>query len=347
MAAKLMNSIKVLVVGAGSIGRRHIANLLNLGVNVSYYSYRGASVCGAEPVVDLELALQSDFDAVFVANKTDQHMDVAIKAAHEGKHLFIEKPLATSLVRSEELQNIVQQQNLVVETGFMLRFHPNLVWIKQSLDEGVLGDIMYLSASVGQWLPDWRPESDHRTSYSAFRNSGGGVIFDLIHELDLVYWLAGEIAEVSAMTRYVESLAIETEAIAQVGLRLKSGVLAQVHLDYVRPAYSRRLEIVGERGVLSWDYLTNKVSLTRRDGTQELVHRAPIGFERNNMFQSHMAVFLERITNVRAVVASSPLNESIAVLKIALACHQSAESNCWVVPSEIDSNYRAKVIKKQ
>ncbi len=341
-----MNSIKVLVVGAGSIGRRHIANLLNLGVEVSCYSYRGGSVYGAEPVTDLQAALQSDFDAVVIANKTDQHMDVAIRAAYEGKHLFIEKPIATSLAGSEELQNIVQQSSLVVEAGFMLRLHPNLLWIKQSLEQGVLGDVMYLSASVGQWLPDWRPESDYRTSYSAFRNSGGGVIFDLIHELDLVYWLTGEIAEVSAMTRNVESLAIETEAIAQVGLRLKSGVLAQVHLDYVRPAYSRRLEIVGARGILSWDYLSNKVFLTREDGTQELVHSASVGFERNNMFQSHMALFLDRIIGARAV-AASPLNESIAVLKIALACHQSAESNCWVVPSEIDSNYRAKVIKKQ
>lgn len=346
MAARPMNSVKVLVVGTGSIGRRHIANLLNLGVQVSSYSYRGTSVIGADPVTDLAAALQSDFDAVVVANKTDQHLDVAIRAAHAGKHLFIEKPVATCLAGCEELQNIVQQRSLVVEAGFMLRFHPNLLWIKQSLDEGVLGDVMYLSASVGQWLPDWRPDSDYRNSYSAFRSSGGGVIFDLIHELDLVYWLAGEVAEVSAMTRYVESLAIETEAIAQVGLRLNSGVLAQVHLDYVRPAYKRQLEIVGTRGVLSWDYLTNEVSLTRGDGAEELVHGAPFGFERNTMFQSHMAVFLERITKAKAV-AASPLNESIEVLKIALACHQSAEKNCWVVPSEINSSYQPKVIERQ
>lgn len=341
-----MNSLKVLVVGTGSIGRRHIANLLDLGVKVSFYSYRGADVVGADSVTDLASALKSDFDAVVVANKTDQHMDVAIRAAHEGKHIFIEKPVATCLVGCEELQNIVQQRSLVVEAGFMLRFHPNLLWIKQSLDEGVLGDVMYLSASVGQWLPDWRPESDYRTSYSAFRSSGGGVIFDLIHELDLVYWLAGGVAEVCAMTRYFESLAIETEAIAQIGLRLKSGVLAQVHLDYVRPAYNRRLEIVGTNGVLSWDYLKNKVSLTRGNGTEVLVHSAPLGFERNTMFQSHMAVFLERITNA-SVAAASPLNESIEVLKIALACHQSAEKNYSVVPSGIDSSYQVKVIEKQ
>lgn len=290
-----MNSVKVLVVGTGSVGRRHIANLLNLGVQVSSYSYRGTSVIGADPVTDLAAALQSDFDAVVVANKTDQHLDVAIRAAHAGKHLFIEKPVATCLAGCEELQNIVQQRSLVVEAGFMLRFHPNLLWIKQSLGEGILGDVMYLSASVGQWLPDWRPDSDYRTSYSAFRSSGGGVIFDLIHELDLVYWLAGEVAEVSAMTRYVKSLAIETEAIAQVGIRLKSGVLAQVHLDYVRPAYSRRLEIVGTRGVLSWDYMTNKVSLKRGKEQKNLCIALLLGSSATLCFKVTWPCFLKEL----------------------------------------------------
>ena len=335
--------MKVLVVGTGSIGRRHTANLQALGADVSTYSYGGIRLKGVKSVMDLDLALQSDFDAVVVANNTNEHMDVSMKAALKGKHLFIEKPLATNLKGSEFLYEIAQRMGLVVEVGFMLRTHPNLIWIKQALADGVLGDLMYIYAAVGQWLPDWRPNSDYRTSYSAYRARGGGVIYDLIHELDLVYWLAGEVSEVSAMSRYVKSLAIETEAIAQIGLRFKTGVLAQVHLDYVRPGYGRKLEIVGSNGVLSWDYLTNKVFFTRGADPEEIVHSVEEGYERNIMFKTHMGLFLDRI-NKKSLDAISPLNDSIEVLKIALACHKSAEKHCWVLPSEISNSFEPKMM---
>ena len=261
--------MKVLVVGTGSIGKRHISNLLDLGAKVSAYSYRaaeGASTdSGSGLVEDLPNALRGNYDAVVVANSTNQHMDVALEAAREKKGLFIEKPLSVSLAGVAELQRLVEVNGLIVESGFMLRLHPNLIWIKQYLAEGALGEVMHMRASVGQWLPDWRPGTDYRKGYGAFRKTGGGVIFDLIHELDLVNWLVGTVVDVTAMTRRVACLGIETEAIAQIGLRTESGALAQVHLDYVRPGYGRELEIVGKLGVLSWNYTTGTVSLSRGD----------------------------------------------------------------------------------
>ena len=176
-----------------------------------------------------------DLNAVVIANSTDLHTGVALEAARRKKGLLIEKPLSTSLAGCDELQALTEPHSLVVEMGFMLRFHPNLVWIKHYLESNSLGELTFIRASVGQWLPDWRPGTDHRVGYSAFRTTGGGVIFDLIHELDLVHWLAGTVVSVTAMTRHVGSLNIETEAIAQIGLRLKSATSAQIHLDYVRP----------------------------------------------------------------------------------------------------------------
>ncbi len=321
--------MRILVVGTGSIGRRHISNLSSLGVEVSAFSYRAANAVPIEPEAgvqihtDLERAFEEDFTAVVIANRTDLHMDVALRAARGGKHLFIEKPLAVSLEYSDELVRLVKENTLVVESGFMLRLHPNLVWIKSYIGKNLLGELMHLRAAVGQWLPAWRPNTDYRNSYSAFRSTGGGVIFDLIHELDMVRWLAGPVIEVSALTRYVESLGIETEAIAQIGLRLQSGALAQVHLDYIRPGYGRTLEIVGTLGVLIWDYTTGTVFLAKGDGSFEVVHRVPEWFERNSMFVEHMSHFLLRLASPGCVAVSS-LDDGIQALKIALACHRSA-----------------------
>lgn len=339
--------MKALVVGTGSIGRRHISNLLHLGVEVAAYSYRGKS-SGVQSL-DGRVALlehwsdglSGDLDAVVVANSTEQHVEVALRAARMGKAIYIEKPLSVSLAGTDELAQLIDTHHLVVEAGFMLRAHPNLVWIKKSIDDGVLGELMHLRASVGQWLPDWRPGTDHRLGYGAFRQKGGGVIFDLIHELDLVNWLGGRVADVAAMTRKVPMLEIQTEAVAQIGLRLDSGALAQVHLDYVRPGYGRTLEVVGHQGVLSWDYSRGEVSLGLPDGSVRVVHRIPADFDRNSMFLAHMEHFLRRIA-APGIPALSSFQDGMDALRVALACHQSASERRNIHPDEVDRNFEVK-----
>jgi predicted dehydrogenase len=332
--------VNVLVVGTGSVGRRHISNLLYLGVDVAAFSYRAADgnlaifPAGVKQVDDLEQALNHNFDGIVIANSTDLHMDVALDAARNGRNLFIEKPLSASLAGCEELLALTRSYGAVVEIGFMLRLHPNLIWIRQYLRSGLLGEVMHIRASVGQWLPDWRPGSDYRKGYGAFRNTGGGAIFDLIHELDVVSWLAGAVRDVTAMTRHVDKLGIETEAIAQIGLRLESGVLAQVHLDYVRPVYGRSMEIVGAQGVLYWDYTAGAVSLTRSDGVTSVVHQVPSDFERNAMFRDHMLHFLNRISDSEIQPAAS-LDDGVNILRVAIASHKSAEERRCVRPDEI------------
>lgn len=339
--------MKVLVVGTGSIGKRHISNLIRLGSEVFAHSYRATEGISSfshpkvQLVKNLRDALQADFDAVVIANRSDLHIDIALEAAKAGKNLFIEKPLSVSMAGAEDLLKLVEEHTLVVETGFMLRCHPNLLWIKQYLANNSIGDLMYLRASVGQWLPNWRPGTDHRTGYGAFRKTGGGVIFDLIHELDVVSWLAGNVVDVNAMTRYVETLEIETEAIAQISLRLDSGALAQVHLDYVRPLYGRDLEIVGTQGVLYWNYLAGTVSLAKSDDSMEIVHCVPPGFVRNSMFEHHMTHFLRRLLSP-TLGPIAPLADSINVMRVALACHLSAEERRCVYPNEIDNHFKRK-----
>lgn len=329
--------MKVLVVGTGSIGKRHIGNLLELGANVLAFSYRPDAQT-LDPrvtrVPDLAAALVSDIDAVVVANRTDQHMAVALQAAQAGKHLFLEKPLAASMTGVDQLLACVQQKNLVVEAGFMLHTHPNLLWIREFLRQGRLGEIWHMRAAVGQWLPDWRPGTDHRQGYGAFKALGGGVTFDLIHELDLVQWLLGPVTDVTAMMRQAAVLEIETEAVAQIGLQLASGALAQVHLDYLRPGYGREMEIVGRQGVLRWDYVQGLVTLEEAGQAPREVHRVPDGFVRNHLFLTHMRHFLQRL-QLPTLPAVSPLDEAAAVLRVALAAHRSAAQRQHVRPCDM------------
>ena len=329
---------KVLVAGTGSIGSRHIENLLSLGADVLTYSYR------REPRSEtwrdrvrvfqrLDDAFAAEPDAIVVANRTDQHLDVALRGAREGRALFIEKPLSHSLTGIDELVREAESRALVIESGFMLRLHPNAIWLKSFLEAGELGDLFYCRAVVGQHLPEWRPMQDHRASYSASAVCGG-VIFDLSHELDLVAWLFGPIDAVQAMTAHAPSLQIQSEAIAQIGLRTAGGLLAQVHMDYVRPVYGRTLEVAGSHGVVTWDYVEGIVSMTTPGHGTTIVHRVPATFTRNDFFLAHMRHFLARLAD-RSLAPVSSLSDGVAALRTALACRQSAAEGRLVRPADI------------
>lgn len=329
--------MRILVVGTGSIGKRHIENLLAMGAEVCFFSYRGRDLGLSDiatQVFRLDESLESDVDAVVIANRTDQHISVAICAARAGKHLYIEKPLSVCMSGVRELQQIVNEKQLVVEAGFMLRSHPNLLWIREQLSKGLLGEVWYMRGIVGQWLPDWRPTDDHRRGYAASEALGGGVTLDLIHELDLVQWLLGPVLDVTAIMRTVGVLEIQTEAIAQICLELVSGRSAQVHLDYLRPGYAREMEIVGRGGVLRWDYLQGVVTLEEPYQAPREVHRVPSGFCRNDLFTAHMLYFLRRVKSPKLAAASS-LDEAVSVLKVALAARQSAKQRRHVRPTEL------------
>jgi predicted dehydrogenase len=334
----------VLVVGTGSIGSRHIGNLLSLGASVLTYSYRRQSRSDpwrdhVRPFDDLDEAFAAAPDAVVISNRTDQHIEVALRGAREGRALFIEKPLSHSLVGVDQLLRESEARALVVESGFMLRLHPNLLWLKSFLDAGELGDLFSCRAAVGQYLPEWRPLQDHRESYSASPTCGG-VVFDLVHELDLMAWLFGTIDAVQAMTARAACLEIASEAIAQIGLRTAAGVLAQVHLDYVRPVYTRTLEVVGSRGVLTWDYVEGSITIATRGGGSRIAHRVLEGFTRNDLFLAHMRHFLARLTQP-SLPAVSSLKDGIAALRTALACRQSARDARLVRPADVSAAFVA------
>ena len=332
--------MKILVIGAGSIGRRHISNLLALGHEAHAYSHRFASGMahalpeGARLVSDLGALQAERWDGVVVANRTDQHLDTAMLALQNCTALFIEKPIAPSLQGLADFQDACQAKQAVVEIGFMMRLHPSLVWIKQYIESGQLGQIMHLHASLGQWLPDWRPGTDHRQGFGAFYRYGGGVILELIHELDLAQWMLGSVIDVSAMHRQVDALEIQTEAIAEMTLRTADGALAHVHLDYVRPGFGRTLEIVGTQGVLQWDYNRGSVVLIQANLTTEVMHQDPPHFERNTLFKNHMEHFLRRIADPKLAAISS-LDNGVQALRVALAAHLSARQRRHVRPSEV------------
>jgi predicted dehydrogenase len=324
-------SRRMLVVGCGSIGKRHIGNLLKLEAGEIYACdvraerrAEAAERCGIETFANLSDALAREPQAIVVAVPPSLHIPVALEAAERGCHLFIEKPLAAGTERVGDLLDIVKRRRLTALVGCNMRFHPGLRRVKDLLDADGVGTVFTARAAFGQYLPDWHPYEDYRAGYSARRDLGGGIILDAIHEIDYLRWLAGEIQSVACFAGRLSSLEIETEDTAALLLRFANGALGELHVDYIQRAYSRGAEIIGEKGTIRWDYAARAVRWYSADDRRWRVFDDPESWEPNDMYLDEMRHFLRCLDG--AEWPALDLINAKRVLEIALAAKAAAES---------------------
>lgn len=249
--------MNILVIGCGSIGKRHIRNLVSLKAGeVSAFDVAAekADGLGVKVFTDMEAALSQDgLEAVFICTPPSLHVAQALKALETGLHCFIEKPLSNGTEGIDELIRASEERRKVVMVGYNTRFSPNFIRLKTMIDAGAIGKVLSLRASIGYFLPYWRPHEDYRKGYGARRELGGGIILDASHEIDYVRHLLGEVDEVFAVVKKISDLDINTEDFAEVTMRHKDGAYSQIHFDYLQSNYRRSCEVIGSKGMLLWD----------------------------------------------------------------------------------------------
>lgn len=312
--------MKILVIGSGSIAQRHISNLLLLGhevlVHSKFFEGRDLVIDGVKLKI-IEDPKWVEYGGVVIANSTNEHMQFGLNCANFEIPIFIEKPLSNSFDLTYEFVNIVEKKKLVVEAGFMLHAHKQINQIKTYISKKSLGEICYVRAAVGQWLPDWRPGREYKTGYASMKDQGGGVLLDLIHEVELVQSLFGKIHDKRIYTGNCRKLEIETESIATINGIFENGAICHIEMDYIRRNYVRELEIVGDLGSLYWDYSKQRLILSQV-GRDDIVNDlSDQEFNRNDMYLDHMRHFIARIENP-SIGALSHLHESMAALETVL-----------------------------
>jgi predicted dehydrogenase len=323
----------VLVAGAGSIGRRHMANLRKLGIHKLAAADRDAArlkpvvdELGVEAFADLEEALRVfKPDVVFVCTPPAFHIEQALSALRSGADVFIEKPLSHSTEGVGALKAEAGKRGRVVQVGYNLRFNPGIQTLKRLVEEGVAGRILWARAEVAQYLPNWRPWQDYRQSYTARRELGGGIILDASHEIDYILWLLGPPRELTCMAGQVSGLETNVEDCATILLRLRSGAQADVHMDFAQRTASRSCVLAGECARLEWEYAENQVRIIRPEDAPEVIK---YDFETNQMYIAEVEDFFSCVHN--RVTLNQSLAESELTLEVALAALASAAEHKWV-----------------
>ena len=290
--------MKFLIAGYGSIGRRHLRNLLALGENdiLLYRSKRSTlpeDEIAAYPVeTDLRAALAHRPDAVIISNPTALHLDVAIPAAEQGCHILLEKPIAHNLERIPELRAALARGGGQLLVGFQLRFHPTLRKAAELLAAGAIGRPVSARAAWAEYLPAWHPWEDYRAGYAARADLGGGVLLTLCHPFDYLRMLLGEYRVVSALGGSLGDLGLAVEDLAEVGVRFESGAVGTIHVDYLQQPPSHTLEITGTQGSLRWDNADGSLTLFRAGEPGPETFLPPQGFERNTLFLDELRNFI-------------------------------------------------------
>lgn len=279
----------ILVVGGGSIGQRHIKNLLSLGAAVSL----------VEPVKDLlpvegmtaghrniEAALgmdSHDFDSyigAIVAVPTHLHAECALPLLRLGLPVLIEKPLAHTVESAELLRPYANQ----IRVGYSMRNSPPIECIKQHLYE--IGKVLHFQATVGQDLRQWHPNESYTSWYMSFRKQGGGAALDLSHELDYAQYLVAPVNEAVAFVGHVDkTLEITSDDLFNAMGWLGQATRFTVHTDLIDREYNRKVRILGERGTIDWDHVRGTV----RVNGSEITYDA----DRNIQFMREAELFLD------------------------------------------------------
>ena len=321
----------ILVAGCGSIGKRHIRNLqaLKVGDIIAYDVQRSRSSqveqeFSIKTYDDLERALAQHPEVTLVCTPTSLHIPLAVSAARQGCHLFIEKPLSHSVDGVDELIGIITDKSLVALVGCNMRFHPGIALMKELLEKESIGKILGARVEAGQYLPDWHPWEDYRQGYSANRFLGGGVILDVIHEIDYITWFLGDVSRVVCFSGKLSSLEIDTEDIAEVLLWLESGAIAEVHMDYIQRSYGRSCQLIGEEGTILWDFSDRQVKVYSSRTGEWQVFSESLDYDTNQMYIDEMKHFVQCLEGINRPVQDVKAGKR--TLEVALAAKESSET---------------------
>ena len=284
----------VAVMGTGSIGVGHLkalgrlARVAPLAIPVRAQRVEELRARGCQAVSTLQEASSEGARLGVIATETNRHVPDGLAAIRLGWDLLVEKPLARSAPEARQLAAEARRAGRWLIVGCVLRHADSLKAFREQLPR--VGALHTVRIECQSYLPDWRPTRPYRESYSA-RADDGGVLRDLIHEVDYAGWLFGWPASLHARVDNLGRLGIEAEESADLWWQAPGGYGVSIHLDYLTTPSRRRLVACGEHGTITWDGVAQTVAVAVAGQAEDHVRRYPQ--TRDDMLMAQARAFLD------------------------------------------------------
>ncbi len=309
--------MKICFIGLGSIGTRHLRNLVKIlserGIEYEIHALRTSNrelPEDVEKIIDKQFTsyetMGNDYDIVFITNPTNKHYETLMNVIPKTRHIFIEKPLFMDLKNG--IESISVKPGSVDYVAAPLRYNAVFPFI----EEFVKKNRVYSARAIcSSYLPEWRKNVDYRKNYSAKKDMGGGVSLDLIHEWDYLKLLFGIPRKLFYLCGTKSELEIDSDDIA-VYIAEYTDKIVELHLDYFGRRSVRQLELFTESGTMKADFISQTVSFDNGSEKNDI----PVSIV-NDPYVSEMNHFIDLCTGVKKDNLND-IKTAYGTLKIAL-----------------------------
>ncbi len=323
--------MKIMFVGLGSIGQRHLQNAKKIFKRAKFFAYRVKKTKNV--IINTKLIKKDNFrnyykineiynfhdakkikpDITFICNPSSLHLDTAIKFAKIGSHIFIEKPLGYNKKKISILKKNLKKKKLTSMIGFQTRFHPAIIYLKKIIKNKKYGKVKYANFKNLTYLPNHHPYENYSLSYASVKKLGGGALPCLIHEIDLISYFFGNPIKVESISS--NSNLIKTEADNNFAALLhykKNDNLFNVYvkLSLTDVSEKRYFTIEFEKKTIQMDLNNNKLTIYSNKKNQI---KRKFNISRNKLFELELIHFKKCILKnkdpVTSVFKNQPTNE--------------------------------------
>lgn len=322
--------MNILVCGFGSIGKRHVDNLLSLTLEVSVWKPSFTDIelktlfgLGVKSFVDLSIALQQA-DAVVIASPPEHHVAIFNAAILACKHVYLEKPVSYNINSISNM--LIPSADIVIEIGCQLRNHPALLCMREYLsNESKVSGYRF---EMGHRLSFWRKNYNYSNSYTSDNRRGGGAMLELIHMIDLSLWLFGSVKKVACLATNRGILDLNCDDYTILMVEHLNGIVGTIQLDMTAPAYHCQAQCIAAKYIYRFDLISQTLLGLGSDGDKTLFY-PPHNYSRNDLFLTHIDYFVKRILDPSLPPICS-LNEGIESLKVAFKSFESFDKGVFV-----------------
>ena len=328
-----MKEKKILFLGLGSIGQRHLRNLIKLEKKIKIYAIRKinkspllnsknivikGSVTKKYKIKNLKSIDDNKFDIIFITNPSSFHIDTFLKLkGQRDAYVFIEKPLDVSLKKISSLNKLIKKNNINVFVGCNLRFTKPYKIIKKKIRSKSLGKINYVMIKSSLNITDYHSYEDYKKSYTSNKKLGGGINFTSIHEIDLILNLFDKTNIHFSLSKKISNLKINVNDFSTSVFKTsvkKNNFLTLLTMDHFQISKERYLKIIFEKGEILWDIIKNSIVITKKNSKKIIYNKN----NHNEMYLDEIKYFLNFVKKKKKIDNSYNHINGIKCLKTSI-----------------------------
>lgn len=321
----------LLIVGAGSVGKRHLNNFAALGCQATLVDPRADrrreaealnGVLAAHATIEDAFAKGADYEGAVICSPTRFHVEQTSLALRHKLPVLLEKPVSIALAEAESLRVSVAASGIPLLLGYTWRWSLPLRRVRALLDQGVVGAVHHAHFHMSAHLADWHPWERYQDFFMASKEQGGGALLDESHWIDLMIWCFGMPTEIYGAVGKLSGLEIDSDDCVDLIAAFGSKLSVVIHLDLFGRPHERSLRFVGDAGTLLWKAEPNMLMHSGRadqDWTTE-----SFDVERNDMFAAVAKEFLEVLRGTRP--PSCTIDDGHKVMRVIEAVRHSSKT---------------------